>query len=76
MDTDTDVIEHVNVYTDVDHWLEWTWSGGARGMWERVPEADLDAAQAAACEVVSSLADDDGTLEERFRIRLTRAVAP
>ena len=76
VDIDTVVIEHVNVYADVDHWLAWTWSGGARGMWERVPAADLEAAQSAAQAVVSSLAGDDGSLEERFRIRLTRAVAP
>jgi len=76
VDIDTVVIEHVNVYASVDHWLEWTWSGGARGMWERVPAADLEAAQSAAGEVVSTLANDDGMLEERFRIRLTRAIAP
>lgn len=71
----TEVIEHVNVYRDVDHWLEWTWSGGARGIWERVPEAARADAQRAACDVVSSLSDDSGTLSERFRIRLTRAYA-
>jgi ubiquinone/menaquinone biosynthesis C-methylase UbiE len=75
-DIDTQVIEHVNVYADVDHWLEWTWSAGARGMWERVPAADLEAAQQAACTVVSSLAEPDGSLRETFRIRLTRASAP
>jgi ubiquinone/menaquinone biosynthesis C-methylase UbiE len=76
VDIDTEVIEHVNRYDSFDHWLEWTWSGGARGMWERVPAADLEAAQSAARDVVSTLANDDGTLEELFRIRLTRAVAP
>ena len=45
-------------------------------MWERMPEKDLQNAQAAACEVVSTLAADDGTLTERFRIRLTCAVSP
>lgn len=76
VDIDTEIVEHVNTYTDVDHWLQWTWSGGARGMWERVPAADLPAAQSATQAVVSSLANADGTLTERFRVRLTRAVAP
>ncbi len=76
VDVDTVVVEHVNVYRDADHWLEWTWSGGARGMWERVPAADLENAQAAARDVVSSLAEPDGSLRERFRIRLTRAHSP
>ena len=76
VDIDTEIVEHVNTYTDVEHWLQWTWSGGARGMWERVPASDLPAAQSAAKAVVSSLADADGTLTELFRVRLTRAVAP
>lgn len=75
-DLDTTVIEHTNVYSDVEHWLRWTWSAGARGMWERLAEGDRADAQAAACEVVASLAEPDGSLAERFRIRLTRAVAP
>jgi ubiquinone/menaquinone biosynthesis C-methylase UbiE len=72
----TELIEHVNVYRDVQHWLDWTWSAGARAIWERVPDADGVAAQAAACEVVAGLADDDGLLRERFVVRLHRAVAP
>ena len=76
VDAGTVVLEHVNVYRDVQQWLEWTWSAGARVVWERVPSEQLDAAQAAACEVVAALAEDDGTLRERFTVRLTRAVAP
>jgi len=76
VDVDTVVVEHVNVYSDVDHWLAWTWSGGARGMWERVAAENLQAAQDAAKGVVSTLANPDGSLTERFRVRLTRAVAP
>lgn len=76
VDMDTVIVDHVNVYADVDHWLAWTWSGGARGMWERVPADQLADAEAAACDVVRTLAEPDGSLRESFRIRLTRAVAP
>jgi ubiquinone/menaquinone biosynthesis C-methylase UbiE len=76
VDVDTVLVEHVSVYRDVQQWLDWTWSAGARVIWERVPEADLEAAQAAAYAVVSGLAEPDGTLRERFTVRLHRAVAP
>jgi len=75
VDADTVLVEHVNVYRDVQQWLDWTWSAGARVIWERVPEADREAAQAAACDVVAELAEADGTLLERFTVRLHRAVA-
>ena len=76
VDVDTVLVEHTSVYRDVQQWLDWTWSAGARVIWERVPEAELDAAQAAACDVVAGLAEPDGTLRERFTVRLHRAVAP
>jgi ubiquinone/menaquinone biosynthesis C-methylase UbiE len=76
VEASTELIEHVNVYRDVQQWLDWTWSAGARAIWERVPDADVEAAQAAACEVVAGLDDDDGLLRERFVVRLHRAVAP
>ena len=75
VDVDTELVEHRNVYRDVDQWLEWTWSAGARQMWEEVPDGRLGAAIAAAREVVASLAERDGTLVERFRVRLTRGVS-
>jgi ubiquinone/menaquinone biosynthesis C-methylase UbiE len=75
VDVGTGLVEHVNVYRDVQQWLDWTWSAGARVIWERVPEADREAAQAAACDVVAELAEPDGTLLERFTVRLHRAVA-
>jgi ubiquinone/menaquinone biosynthesis C-methylase UbiE len=73
---DTVLVEHTSVYRDVQQWLDWTWSAGARVIWERVPEADLEAAQAAAYDVVSGLAEPDGTLREHFTVRVHRAVAP
>ena len=76
VDVGTVLIEHANVYRDVQQWLDWTWSAGARIIWERVPEADREAAQAAACDVVADLVESDGTLRERFTVRLHRAVAP
>ena len=76
LDVDTVLVRHTNVYRDVQQWLDWTWSAGARVIWERVRDADLEAAQAAACDVVSGLAEPDGTLREGFTVRLHRAVAP
>ena len=76
VDVDTVLVEHTSVYRDAQQWLDWTWSAGARVIWERVPEADREAAQAAACDVVTELAEPDGTLRERFTVRLHRAVAP
>lgn len=76
VDAGTVLVEHTNVYRDPQQWLDWTWSAGARVIWERVPDADLEAAQAAALAVVETLADDDGLLRERFVVRLHRAVAP
>jgi len=76
VDVETVLVEHTSVYRDVQQWLDWTWSAGARVIWERVPEADREAAQAAACDVVAGLAEPDGTLRERFTVRLHRAVAP
>ncbi|CAB5025526.1 unannotated protein [freshwater metagenome] len=76
VDIDTVVIDHDNIYSDVDHWLAWTWSAGARAIWERVREGELSEALAAAREAVSSLAEPDGTLVESFRVRLSRAVKP
>ncbi len=76
VDVDTVLVEHVSVYRDVQQWLDWTWSAGARVIWERVPEADLEAAQAAAYDVVAGLVEPDGMLRERFAVRLHRAVGP
>ena len=75
-DVSTVLVEHENRYRDVDQWLDWTWSAGARVIWERVPEDRRDDAIAAGLEAVSTLADDDGALVERFFVRLTRGVAP
>ena len=76
VEVETVLIEHVNVYRDVQQWLDWTWSAGARAIWERVPASDLASAQAAAVEALAALAEPDGTLRERFQVRLTRASAP
>lgn len=76
VDITTELIGHENVYADVEQWLAWTWSAGARVIWERVDEGDRDAAQGAAADVVAGLAGEDGLLRERFTVRLTRAVAP
>ena len=76
VDVDTLLVGHVTIYRDVQQWLDWTWSAGARVIWERVPETDLDAAQEAAYDVVSGLAEPDGTLREHFTVRLHRGVAP
>jgi len=73
-DISTVLVEHENHYRNVDQWLDWTWSAGARVIWERVPESRRDDAVAAGLAAVSTLADDDGALVERFFVRLTRGV--
>ena len=76
VDVETVMLEHVNHYRDVDQWLDWTWSAGARVIWERVPDDRRDDAIAAGLEAAQALAAPDGSLDERFIIRLTKAVAP
>lgn len=69
-------IEHRNVYADPEHWLAWSWSAGARAMWERVDPARLVEAQRAALSAVEGLVEPDGRLVEVFRPRFTTAHAP
>jgi len=76
VDVDTEMVEHDNVYRDPQQWLDWTWSAGARVIWERVPPEDLDAAQASAYDVVAGLTEPDGSVRERFTVRMHRAIAP
>jgi ubiquinone/menaquinone biosynthesis C-methylase UbiE len=75
-DVHTEIVVHRNVYRDPQQWLAWSWSAGARVIWERVPASDLDAAQAAALDAVATLVEPDGSLVESFTVRLTRALAP
>ena len=71
-------VDHLEVdyrieFRDPAHWVEWSWSHGARQLWEMVDEADRDAAHATAIDALSSLAEPDGSLVHEWRVRYTVA---
>jgi len=57
-----------------EHWIRWSWSHGARAVWESVPEERRDAAHADAVEVLSGLASPSGEIVQRWNLRYTTAV--
>ncbi len=71
-------VDHLEVdygieFRDPEHWIEWSWSHGARQLWEMIDEADRDAAHATAVDALSSLADHDGSIVHQWRVRYTVA---
>ena len=58
-------------FRDEDHWYEWSWSVGQRGMWERVPEHELDAVRRQAYERMQSCRDDAGRIGFSQTVRFT-----
>jgi len=71
-------VDHLEVdygieFRDPDHWIEWSWSHGARQLWEMIDDADRPAAHATAVEALSSLAEPDGSLLHQWRVRYTIA---
>ncbi len=60
-------------FRDPEHWIEWSWSHGARQLWEMIDDADRPAAHAAAVDALSTLAEPDGSLVHRWRVRYTIA---
>ena len=71
--TNSDVVDYVSRFTSADHWLSWVWSHGGRYVLERVPEADLPAAGAAAKAVFESTRTADGDYAITTSIRFTVA---
>ncbi|MDQ2679225.1 MAG: class I SAM-dependent methyltransferase [Actinomycetota bacterium] len=71
-------VDHLEVdygieFRDPEHWVEWSWSHGARQLWEMIDEADRSAAHAAALGALSSLTEPDGSLVHQWRVRYTIA---
>ena len=71
-------VDHLEVdygieFRDPEHWIEWSWSHGARQLWEMIDEADRGAAHADAVDALASLAEPDGSLLHQWRVRYTVA---
>lgn len=74
-------IEHVEQAYDVEfddpeQWIRWSWSHGARQLWEAIPEDRREAAQADARVALDALAPPSGPLTHRWVVRYTTAVRP
>ncbi len=63
-------------FASADQWYDWTWSHGQRGMWERVPAADLARVRATAGAQLESLRGADGQIRLTQHIRYTLAERP
>lgn len=61
-------------FTDPDQWWRWLWSHGARVVVERLPAERLDAARAAAYEIMREARTPEGDLAIRSGVRYTTAV--
>jgi ubiquinone/menaquinone biosynthesis C-methylase UbiE len=64
---------HVTSFADQDDWWAWTWSHGARGMWEQIPCDRLEEVRALAYEAIESIRDNDGAITIRTTVRITTA---
>jgi ubiquinone/menaquinone biosynthesis C-methylase UbiE len=56
-----------------EHWIRWSWSHGARAVWESVPEDRRDAAHADAVAVLGELAEPTGEVVQQWTLRYTTA---
>ncbi|MDQ1600393.1 MAG: hypothetical protein QOD68_1867 [Actinomycetota bacterium] len=65
--------DHDVRFADADQWVDWSWSHGMRMYWERTPESDRPAAEAAAREQLQAMEADGLML--RMRVRYTTATA-
>lgn len=63
-------------FRDEEHWYEWSWSVGQRGMWERIPEADRPAVRDAAFDRLQGCRDDAGRIGFRQTVRFTLGRRP
>jgi ubiquinone/menaquinone biosynthesis C-methylase UbiE len=74
-------IEHVEQaydveFDDAEQWIAWSWSHGARQLWEAVPDERRVAAQADAVAALEALAPPSGPLTHRWVVRYTTAKRP
>ena len=58
-------------FRDEDHWYEWSWSVGQRGMWERIPEEDRPGVRALAVERMQDCRDAHGRIGFSQTVRFT-----
>ena len=72
-DVETELVYHRNVYQDADHWVDWTWSAGARLIWERVPPQRRDGIVIAEDEIASlkRFKDDAKEVAEGYECGVT-----
>lgn len=73
-----DTVQHVEedhelVLRSPDQWIEWSWSHGARQLWESVPESQQAAARADAAAALAELSEPDGSLHHRWTLRYSLA---
>jgi ubiquinone/menaquinone biosynthesis C-methylase UbiE len=61
-------------FEDPEHWIRWSWSHGARAVWESVPGERREAAHADAVTALGALADPTGAVVQRWTLRYTTAV--
>jgi SAM-dependent methyltransferase len=58
-------------FRDPDHWYEWSWSVGQRGMWERIPEHERPRVRAEAAARMEGCRDGDGRIGFTQVVRFT-----
>lgn len=63
-------------FASPEHYLEWTMTTGQRGMWMRVPEAELPSVRARLTAMLVEHADDDGSVPLHQGVRITLAARP
>lgn len=61
------------VFDGPQQWIDWSWSHGARTLWEMVPEDVRPAAHDAAVEALMAQAEPDGTITHHWSVRYTIA---
>lgn len=71
-------VDHLEVdyaieFDGPEQWIEWSWSHGARQLWELVGDAGHDAARADAIAALTAIAEPDGSLVHHWRVRYTVA---
>jgi hypothetical protein len=59
------------VLRDPDHWYEFSWSHGQRGMWECVPQDERDAVRDKAFGLLEDLRGEDGSIRLGQQVRYT-----
>jgi SAM-dependent methyltransferase len=71
----TGVVTHTSTvevrFRDEDHWYEWSWSVGQRGMWQQVPEDRLQAVKDEAYGKLQGCRDGAGRIGFDQQVRFT-----